>query len=203
MLASQIQLIAGLANPGQRYAKTRHNAGAWLVSALAASLPLKDEPRFHGVVTRFVLKNEGDKGYPCWLLIPTTFMNHSGRSVSALAHFYKIPTEAILVVHDDLDLPPGIARFKSGGGDGGHNGVKDIVAHLGSQDFWRLRMGIGHPGHRDHVHQYVLSPPSATDKKKIDEVIAYALTLLLIFVEGEHQQAIQQLHTFKPNEEKE
>jgi PTH1 family peptidyl-tRNA hydrolase len=196
---SSIQLIAGLANPGKQYAKSRHNAGAWVVEALAKSesLLLKVDTKFHGLLSTLVL--DQDK---CWLLIPTTYMNLSGRSVKTLADFYQLPPEAILVVHDDLDLPPGIARFKQGGGEGGHNGLKDIVAQLGSKDFWRLRIGIGHPGHCDKVHDYVLSSPSVTDQQKIDEVITYTLAMLMLFVKGEQQRAIQQLHNFKPEKEK-
>ena len=194
MASHPIQLIAGLANPGQEYAKSRHNAGAWIVEAIAkqAALALKAEVKFQGLSAKTTLANER-----CYLLIPTTYMNHSGRAVRALANFYQIPPEAILVIHDDLDLPPGIARFKQGGGEGGHNGLKDIVAQLGSKDFWRLRIGIGHPGHRDRVHDYVLSAPSVADRQKIDEVIEQALTLLPIFVGGEQQRAIQSLHNSK------
>lgn len=194
MASQPIQLIAGLANPGKEYAKSRHNAGAWIVAALATreSLSLKTDAKFHGSVAKLALGSD-----KCWLLIPTTYMNNSGRSIRALAHFYHIPTEAILIVHDDLDLPPGIARFKQGGGDGGHNGLKDIVVQLGSKDFWRLRIGIGHPGHRDRVHDYVLSSPSAADREKIENTIDQALTILPPFIAGEQQRTIQALHNLK------
>ncbi len=192
MTSPPIQLIAGLANPGQAYANSRHNAGAWVVEVIAkqAGLPLKAEAKFRGLTAKTTLANER-----CYLLIPTTYMNHSGRAISALANFYQIPPEAILVVHDDLDLPPGIARFKQGGGEGGHNGLKDIVAQLGSKNFWRLRLGIGHPGQRNRVHDYVLSAPSVADRQKIDEIIEQVLTLLPAFISGEQHRAIQNLHS--------
>lgn len=194
MVGHPIQLIAGLANPGKEYAKSRHNAGAWLVEALLKqnALSLKAESKFHGLVAKLVFND-----VKCCLLIPSTYMNHSGRSVRALTHFYHIQPESILIVHDDLDLPPGCARFKQGGGEGGHNGLKDIVAQLGSKDFWRLRLGIGHPGHRDRVHDYVLNSPAIADQQKIAAVIEKAVTLLPTFVRGEQQQAIQALHTLE------
>ncbi|MGC1854033.1 MAG: aminoacyl-tRNA hydrolase [Candidatus Aquirickettsiella sp.] len=187
-----IQLIAGLANPGKDYAKSRHNAGAWLVSALLDQYrlsPLKVENKFHASVTTWSLATG-----KCWVLIPNTYMNDSGRAIKAFTHFYQIPAEAILIVHDDLDLLPGVARYKQGGGDGGHNGVKDIVKQL-HKDFWRLRLGIGHPGHRDRVHDYVLNSPSIADKQRIHEAIDRALTTLTLFSEGKQDLAMQQLHT--------
>ncbi|MFZ0219679.1 MAG: aminoacyl-tRNA hydrolase [Candidatus Aquirickettsiella sp.] len=193
MATHPIQLIAGLANPGKEYAKSRHNAGAWLVAALLHQLalsPLKLENKFHAAVTAWSLKPA-----KCWLLIPNTFMNDSGRAIKAMANFYQIPTDAILIVHDDLDLLPGVVRYKQGGGDGGHNGLKDIARHLHSKDFWRLRFGIGHPGQRDRVHDYVLSSPSISDKQRIDLAIEQALTTLTLFVEGNQAQAMQNLHT--------
>jgi peptidyl-tRNA hydrolase, PTH1 family len=198
MPSCSIQLVAGLANPGKTYAKTRHNAGAWVVEAFAkkAALSLKATPKFQGYVAKLDLKDLGDNK-PCWLLIPSTYMNHSGHAVRSLAQFYRIPPEAILVVHDDLDLPPGIARFKHGGGEGGHNGLKDIATQLGDKNFWRLRMGIGHPGQRDQVLGYVLSPPSPDERQHIDKTIAFIVTLLIPFIKGEQQNAIQQLHNFK------
>ncbi|MES2141940.1 MAG: aminoacyl-tRNA hydrolase [Pseudomonadota bacterium] len=191
MTSQTIQLIAGLANPGKEYAKSRHNAGAWILDALAKSesLILKTDAKFHGAIAKLALGS-----HKCWLLIPNTYMNNSGRSIRALANFYHIPPEAILIVHDDLDLPPGVVRFKQGGGEGGHNGLKDIVAQLGSKDFWRLRIGIGHPGHRDRVHDYVLSSPSVADREKIEEANDKALAILPTFIGGEKQKAIQTLH---------
>jgi peptidyl-tRNA hydrolase, PTH1 family len=191
--AKSIQLIAGLANPGKDYAKSRHNAGAWLINALSdqhSLSPLKVENKFHASVAVWSLP-----AGKCWLLIPNTYMNDSGRAIKAIAHFYQIPSEAILIIHDDLDLLPGIARYKRGGGDGGHNGLKDIVKHLHTKDFWRLRLGIGHPGQRDRVHDYVLSPPSVSDKQRIDQAIEQSLTTLTLFAEGKQEQAMQILHT--------
>ncbi len=188
-----IQLIAGLANPGRDYAKSRHNAGAWLLTVLHHQLalsPLKMENKFHASLTAWSLATG-----KCWLLIPNTYMNDSGRAIKAVASFYQIPPEAILIVHDDLDLLPGVARYKQGGGDGGHNGLKDIVKHLHSKDFWRLRLGIGHPGQRDRVHDYVLGPPSVSDKQRIDLAIEQALTTLTQFAEGKQDIAMQALHT--------
>lgn len=193
MAIHPIQLIAGLANPGKEYAKSRHNAGAWLIEALRHQLalsPLRAENKFHASVTTWPLKPQ-----KCCLLLPNTYMNDSGRAIKAFAHFYHIPTEAILIVHDDLDLLPGIARYKQGGSDGGHNGLKDIVTHLRSNHFWRLRLGIGHPGQRDRVHDYVLSAPSIIDKQRINQSIEQALTTLTVFAEGHQEHAMQMLHT--------
>lgn len=193
MCTQPIQLIAGLANPGKEYAKSRHNAGAWLIDVLIHQFtlsPLKIENKFHAAVTTWSLKPG-----KCGLLIPNTYMNDSGRAIKAIAHFYQISPEAILIVHDDLDLLPGIARYKQGGGDGGHNGLKDIVSHLNSKDFWRLRLGIGHPGQRDRVHDYVLSSPSISDKQRIELAIEQALTTLTLFVEGHQAEAMKILHT--------
>lgn len=188
-----IQLIAGLANPGKEYAKSRHNAGAWLITTLIhqhSLSSLKVENKFHASVTAWSLATG-----KCWLLIPNTFMNDSGRAIKAISNFYHIPTAAILIVHDDLDLLPGVARYKQGGGDGGHNGLKDIVSHLHSKDFWRLRLGIGHPGQRDRVHDYVLNSPSVSDKQRIDQAIEQAIDTLTLFAEGKQDLAMQILHT--------
>lgn len=194
MATHSIQLIAGLANPGKQYSQTRHNAGAWLIEALLhrESLTLKTETKFHSRMISWILA-----AGKCWLLIPTTYMNDSGRAIQAVAKFYQIPPSAMLIVHDDLDLPPGIARFKQGGGEAGHNGLKDITNRLHSQDYWRLRIGIGHPEHRDRVHDYVLNAPSVADKQKIETSIDYALDNLTLFLQGEQQKAIQTLHNVK------
>lgn len=190
MAACSIRLIVGLANPGKEYAKTRHNAGAWLVESLAqqSTLTLHPETKFQGYVGKVA---------GCWLLVPTTYMNHSGRALAALARFYRIPPEAILVVHDDLDLCTGTARFKWSGGHGGHNGLRSVVAELGSSDFWRLRIGIGHPGHRDRVHDYVLGTPSQSDQRKIETAIDNALATFPLFLVGQTDKAMQQLHSEK------
>lgn len=193
MTAQPIQLIAGLANPGKDYVKSRHNAGAWFINAVLhqhSLTALKVDNKFHASLTTWSLATG-----KCYLLIPNTYMNDSGRAIQAIANFYRIPSKAILIVHDDLDLPPGVARYKQGGGDGGHNGLKDIVSHLHDKDFWRLRLGIGHPGQRHRVHDYVLSSPSISDKQKIDHAIQLALTTLTGFAEGQQAQAMQSLHT--------
>lgn len=194
MTTQPIQLIAGLANPGKDYAKSRHNAGAWLIHAIVHQhclAALKTENKFHASLTTWSLSKTGK----CLVLIPNTYMNDSGRALQAIVNFYRIPITRLLIVHDDLDLPPGVARYKMGGGDGGHNGVKDIASHLHSKDFWRLRLGIGHPGQRDRVHDYVLSSPSISDKQKIDQAIELALSTLTEFAEGQQAQALQSLHT--------
>lgn len=193
MTNQPIQLIAGLANPGKDYAKSRHNSGAWLINAVLnqhSLAPLKAENKFHASLTTWSLATG-----KCYVLIPNTYMNDSGRALQAILNFYRIPTASLLVVHDDLDLAPGVARYKWGGGDGGHNGLKDIVSHLKSKDFWRLRLGIGHPGQRDRVHDYVLGSPSMSDKQKIEQAIELALSTLTAFAEGQQAQAMQCLHT--------
>lgn len=193
---SGIQLIVGLGNPGREYEDTRHNAGAWLVEQLARSCgcALAPEPKFFGLTGRIRLA-----GHDVKLLIPNTFMNRSGQSVVAFATFYKIPPSAILVVHDELDLAPGIARFKLGGGHGGHNGLRDIMAQLPKEggEFHRLRIGIGHPGSADKVVGYVLGRPSVDDRIAIDRAIDAALTALPLAAEGEWRRAMNQLHAFK------
>lgn len=193
-MSNTIQLIVGLGNPGPEYAETRHNAGAWLVNLLSEQQRscLRPESKFFGLCAKGQLDE-----IECRLLIPTTFMNRSGQAVKALANFYRIPPDAILVVHDELDLPVGTARFKQGGGDGGHNGLKDISAQLGTKDYWRLRLGVGHPGHRDHVIDYVLNKPSRADYQQIMNAIENALLVLPQFVKGDMQQAIQKLHTIE------
>ncbi len=193
MTTPPLQLIAGLANPGKDYAKSRHNAGAWFINAMVHQFSLaalKAENKFHASLTTWSLPVG-----KCYLLIPNTYMNDSGRALKAIVNFYRIPTESLLIVHDDLDLAPGVARYKQGGGEGGHNGLKDIVSHLHTKDFWRLRLGIGHPGQRDRVHDYILGSPSISDKQKIDQAIELALSTLTGFAEGQQVQAMQSLHT--------
>jgi PTH1 family peptidyl-tRNA hydrolase len=189
---SSIQLIVGLANPGAEYARTRHNAGAWFIETLAAEFKssLQHENKFHGLVGKFELN-----GNSCRLLIPTTYMNCSGQSIVALASFYKILPQQILIVHDELDLPAGEVRLKQGGGHGGHNGLRDIIAHLNSPDFYRLRLGIGHPGHKDKVADYVLHAPSKQDELAIHHSIADAIKVLPDMLEGKMQQAMNKLHS--------
>src|SRR5690554_4806125 len=161
-------IIAGLGNPGSQYEHTRHNVGFWLLGRLAADLgtDFSVQNRFHGQLAQASLAGE-----KLWLLKPLTFMNRSGQSVAALANFYKIPLQNMLVVHDELDLEPGIARLKRDGGHGGHNGLRDIIAQAGGRDFLRCRLGIGHPGHSRQVSDYVLSRPSAADRQHVETAI--------------------------------
>ncbi len=188
---SSIQLIVGLGNPGNEYTGTRHNAGFWWVDQVCAETgsKLNLEAKFFGHAGK--LKNSSE----VWLLKPTTFMNASGRSVGALAKFYKIPPEAILVVHDELDLPPGTVKLKKGGGHGGHNGLKDIAAQLGTPDFWRLRLGIGHPGDKNAVATYVLKDPTRDEMRAFEENIDQSATLLPLLLKGEFEAAMLKLHT--------
>lgn len=187
-----IQLLIGLANPGKEYAATRHNAGAWFIDQLAKNchVTLKPEAKFHSLHTQVMLHHQ-----PCHLLIPTTFMNHSGRAVRAFMHYHKIVPENILIAHDDIDLPVGTIKLKFAGGDGGHNGLKDIISQLSSKEFYRLRVGVGHPGNRTEVVDYVLSPPGKLDRQKINDALIKAETVLPLIVSGHLQQAMHQLHT--------
>jgi PTH1 family peptidyl-tRNA hydrolase len=184
------KLIVGLGNPGAEYAETRHNAGFWFCERLARELgtSFSKEARFHGLAAN--ARNEG-----VWLLMPQTFMNRSGQSVAALARFYRIAPAEILVVHDELDIPPGQLRVKFGGGLGGHNGLKDITAHLGTQDFWRLRIGIGHPGDRNEVVNFVLKPPRREESTLIDESIDRALLAWPLIARADWNGATQRLNT--------
>lgn len=187
-----LRLIAGLGNPGSQYEDTRHNAGFWWAEALARKLgvSLKPESKFHGRVARWA-----GKSGEIWLLCPDTFMNLSGKSVAALARFYKIEPESILIAHDELDLPPGGARLKQGGGHGGHNGLKDMHAQLGSSNYWRLRIGIGHPGDREAVTGYVLGKPQAAERELIEKSIAAALDVWPELAAGNIPAAQLKLHT--------
>ena len=187
-----MKLIVGLGNPGKEYTATRHNAGAWWLSRLAAELhvTLRTEARFHGLCARIGQGND-----ELWLLNPQTYMNASGKAVAAMCHFYKIPPEQTLVIHDDLDLPPGTSRLKLGGGLGGHNGLKDIAAHLASRDFWRLRIGIGHPGDKNAVVDYVLQPPRKEETTLINEAIRRSLEVWPLIAQGNCQAAMLKLHT--------
>lgn len=187
-----IQLIVGLGNPGPRYADTRHNAGFWFVDRFAAAerLTLKAETRFHGEVATWS-RTAGDVR----LLKPLTFMNESGRAVQALAAYYRIPVEHILVVHDELDLPPGDLRLKSGGGHGGHNGLRSTIGALNSPAFLRLRVGIGHPGTAPLVTPYVLGKPPADQTRLIEDALDGALALLPRLVAGETAPVMQLLNT--------
>jgi PTH1 family peptidyl-tRNA hydrolase len=193
-----IRMIAGLGNPGPEYEDTRHNAGFWLIDQLAreAGATLRVEPRFNALVARARLY-----GDDVWLIEPLTYMNLSGQSVGGLARFYKILPDEILVAHDELDLAPGIARFKRGGGSGGHNGLKDISAKLGTQDYWRLRIGIGHPrdlipgsAGKPDVANFVLKPPRREEQVEIDASIDKSRAVLSTFVQGQQEKAMMTLH---------
>jgi PTH1 family peptidyl-tRNA hydrolase len=186
-----LRLVVGLGNPGPRYAGNRHNVGFWWLEALARNqgAALRPEGRFHGEVGRLQVG-----GQDLWLLAPTTYMNHSGQAVGALARFYKLAPEEVLVVHDELDLPPGTVRLKQGGGHGGHNGLRDIVAHLGSREFYRLRLGIGHPGDARRVVDYVLSNPPAAERELIEDAMDDALRELPDIAAGDVQKAMRHLH---------
>ncbi|OOF87533.1 aminoacyl-tRNA hydrolase [Rodentibacter ratti] len=192
---SEIKLIVGLGNPGDKYAETRHNAGEWLVERLAHrfNATLNPENKFFGKTARTLVN-----GKEVRLLVPTTFMNLSGKAVAALSGFYRIKPEEILVIHDELDLPPGSAKLKLGGGHGGHNGLKDIVAKLGNNNnFHRLRLGIGHPGHRDLVAGYVLNKPSPSDRQALEKVLDEATDCVeMIFKDG-MVKATNRLNSFK------
>ena len=192
---SEIKLIVGLGNPGDKYTDTRHNAGEWLIERLARhfNVSLNPESKFFGKTARTLVN-----GKEVRLLVPTTFMNLSGKAVGALASFYRIKPEEILVIHDELDLPPGTAKLKQGGGHGGHNGLKDIVAQLGNyNNFYRLRIGIGHPGHRDLVAGYVLNKPSPADLDALEKVLDEATDCVeMIFKDG-MVKATNRLNSFK------
>lgn len=189
---TDIKLIVGLGNPGREHERDRHNAGFWFAQRLAAQLgaSLRADSKFHGLIARA----SGLRG-DTWLLMPMTYMNLSGQSAGALARFYKIAPEEMLVVHDELDFPPGVAKLKQGGGVAGHNGLKDIAAKLGTQDFWRLRIGIGHPGDRDRVADYVLSSPSQVERDLIVQTIDRALEITPLILAGEMQNAMMKLHS--------
>ena len=191
-LSYDIKLIVGLGNPGPKYSETRHNAGFWFVDDLASQCRSRflPEKKFHGEVARINLE-----GKDVWLLKPETYMNRSGLSVVSLAAFYKIAPENILVAHDEIDLKAGTARLKSGGGHGGHNGLRDIISHLGTKDFQRLRIGVDHPGSKDLVVDYVLKRPDSKDRQAIEDSINDALRVVPKIAAGEWEKAMHQLHT--------
>ena len=186
-----IQLIVGLGNPGREYETTRHNAGFWLVEELARRHggAFRLEPRFKGELARVQLAG-GER----WLLKPQDFMNRSGRVSAAVAAFYKIDATAILVAHDELDLEPGDLRLKQGGGAGGHNGLKDLIAHFGP-DFWRLRIGIGHPGTKEQVNPWLLGATRATERAVLEQAVQQAADILPELLEKGAERAMQKLHT--------
>lgn len=185
-------LIVGLGNPGPKYAETRHNAGFWFLGRLleAAAVGLRSQSKLQAEVARALLH-----GRELVLAQPTTFMNHSGQAVRALADYYDVPAKNLLVAYDELDLPPGTARLKEGGGHGGHNGIRDIIRHLGEPGFLRLRIGIGHPGNRDAVTRYVLSRSPVDQRAEIDRSIDRALDVMPLVLAGRLQEAMTALHT--------
>ena len=191
-MSNKIKMMVGLGNPGSEYEQTRHNAGFWFIDELAwqYKATLKEEKKFFGSVARISIS-----GSDLWLLKPSTFMNRSGQAVAALAQFYKIKPEEILVVHDELDIPCGRIKFKLGGGNGGHNGLKDIQARLGTPDFYRLRLGIDHPGDRNLVVGYVLNKPSPEHRQQIDEAINKSLKAVPILLAGDWEEAVRFLHS--------
>ena len=191
---ADIRLIVGLGNPGAQYDDTRHNAGFWFVDEVArhAGATLRPEPRFHGLAARVMLE-----GHELWLLQPTTFMNRSGQAAAALARFYKISPEQTLIVHDEIDLPVGQIKLKYAGGHGGHNGLRDLHAHFGTPNYWRLRIGVDHPGSKDMVVDYVLHAPSKVDRAKIDNVIDEARRQLPALLRGEAALVMNHLHSLK------
>ena len=189
-----ILLIVGLGNPGDRYQDTRHNAGNRFLQALADkfAIPLRSESRFKGYVGQGLVGSHQVR-----ILQPSTYMNHSGESVLALSHFFRITPERILVAHDELDHPPGVVRLKRGGGDGGHNGLRDISSRLGSKDYLRLRIGIGRPDSKAAVESYVLKPPGQEDAKLISAAIDDALSWVEDIVQGDFERVMNTLHTVK------
>jgi PTH1 family peptidyl-tRNA hydrolase len=185
-----IRLIAGLGNPGKDYERTRHNAGFWCLERFAGAngIAMRKDGKYQALVGRHEPSG-------AWIVLPQTFMNLSGKPVQMLASFFRIAPEEILVVHDELDFPPGTAKLKQGGGIAGHNGLRDISQRLGSHDYWRLRVGIGHPGDKNLVHDYVLQKPSPEDKAAIDATVAKVQDVLPLCIAGNLQDAMHKLHT--------
>ena len=192
--APLLKLIVGLGNPGAEYARTRHNAGWWFVDALAEQqrLSWRTDRRRHLVVSQMRTPHSEP-----WLIKPTLFMNRSGAPVIEFANFYRIAPAEILIVHDEIDLPPGTARLKYGGGHAGHNGLRDVMAHLGP-DFWRLRLGVGHPGVKEEVIDAVLDRPTADEQRAIDAALTRALEVMPELLAGETQRATHRLHNGNP-----
>jgi PTH1 family peptidyl-tRNA hydrolase len=190
-----IKLIVGLGNPGAEYEATRHNAGFWWLDAVARELKVNLVPdkSYWGLVARTQVQ-----GQTVWLLAPQTFMNLSGKSVGALAKFFKIQPDEILVAHDELDIEPGQAKLKKGGGHAGHNGLRDIHAQLGSAEYWRLRIGIGHPGEKSEVVHWVLKKPSPEQRRGIEDSITRSVKALAQLLSGDMEKAMLQIHTSKP-----
>jgi peptidyl-tRNA hydrolase, PTH1 family len=187
-----IRLIVGLGNPGPKYTDTRHNVGAWLIESLAnkLNLPLQHNSKLKGYLTKIKQQDEN-----VFLFLPETYMNESGQAILAIAHFYRIPPEQILIAHDELDFPCGKIRLKKNGGHGGHNGLRDTANRLGSSDFMRLRIGIGHPGDKNLVSNYVLKNPSSHDQALIIQSIEKAMPVINLLTQGEFEKAFLTLHS--------
>jgi PTH1 family peptidyl-tRNA hydrolase len=188
-----IQLLVGLGNPGDKYEATRHNAGFWWIDQLASQTnsKLTLDAKMFGITGKL------NKAQDVWLLKPATFMNASGKAVAALANYYKILPEQILVIHDELDLPPNTVKLKKGGGHGGHNGLKDIASALDTANFWRLRLGIGHPGDRNEVINFVLKAPLKDEQSEINQCIDDSLQIVPHLLKAEFDAAMLKLHTKK------
>ena len=186
-----IRLFVGLGNPGDNYQATRHNAGFWWVDFIAENhrLTLKNSSKFYGLFGKYSKESE------YFFLKPNTFMNESGKSVAALSNYYKIKPEEILIIHDELDLSPGNTKLKLGGGHGGHNGIKNIEAQLKTNNFWRLRLGIGHPGEKSLVHDYVLNKPQRSEKKAIEDTIFNSYKIFSLLTIGDFEKAMLNLHS--------
>jgi PTH1 family peptidyl-tRNA hydrolase len=187
-----LKVIVGLGNPGSKYSKTRHNAGFWFIEEVANkySATFRGDKKFFGEVAKTSID-----GKDIWLLKPDTFMNRSGQAVQSLLSFYRFTADQMLVVHDEIDLSPGTAKLKTGGGHGGHNGLRDIISQLGSKEFHRLRIGVGHPGSKDQVVDYVLHNPSVDERILIDRDIDAAVGVLPDLASGAFEQAVQVLHS--------
>jgi PTH1 family peptidyl-tRNA hydrolase len=187
-----LKVIVGLGNPGSKYTETRHNAGFWFIEEVARqySATFRSEKKFHGEVAKVSIESKD-----IWLLKPDTFMNRSGLATQSLLSFYRINAEQLLVAHDEIDLPPGTAKLKIGGGHGGHNGLRDIISQLGSKEFHRLRIGVGHPGSKDQVVDYVLHTASRADRILIDQDIDDAVSIMPDLASGALAQAMQKLHS--------
>ena len=190
-MSASYQLLIGLGNPGARYEATRHNAGVWLLERVARrhASGFRSSPRCFGSIA-----DADIEGVRIRLFRPDTFMNHSGRAVAAVAGFYKVPVERILIAHDEIDLPPGTVRLKRGGGHGGHNGLRDVVPQLGASGFSRIRIGVGHPGHRDRVVGHVLDRPSPAERSEIDEAIDRVVDDIARIAGGDLEGAMNTLH---------
>ncbi|MCH9644974.1 MAG: aminoacyl-tRNA hydrolase [Gammaproteobacteria bacterium] len=189
---SGIKLVVGLGNPGSQYAATRHNVGAWFADSLAKqhAISLSNQTKFQGAAEKFQ-----QDGRVCHVFIPNTYMNESGRAVAAIMRFYKIEPSSMLVAHDELDFDAGVIRLKEGGGHGGHNGLRDIIASIGTKDFYRLRIGIGHPGNKSQVTSYVLKPPAKQEQQLILTSIDEGLSAMKELMQGDYQRAFTWLHS--------